>query len=57
QLVVTEITHNIVKSYIKSGIMPEGKSKDLAKELNDKKLLANQQLVDELIKEYGSLNA
>ncbi len=54
---VTEITHNIVKSYIKSGIMPENKSKELAGKLNNKQALANQNLVDELIKVYGSLNA
>jgi len=54
---VTQITRNIVMSYIESGKMLEAQSSKLLEELKSKKKFANQYLVDELIKEYGSLNA
>jgi hypothetical protein len=56
--VVTEITSNIVRSYITSPRFAESiELQDMKKALNDKSLLPNQYLIDELIKEYGSLNA
>jgi hypothetical protein len=54
---VTQVTRNIVMSYIESGKMLETQSNKLLEELKSKKKFANQYLVDELIKEYGSLNA
>ena len=55
---VTEITTNIVRSYLTDPRFAESlELKEMKKALNDKSLLANQYLVDELIKEYGSLNA
>jgi hypothetical protein len=55
---VTEITNNIVRSYLTDERFSESlELKEMKKALNDKSLLANQYLVDELIKEYGSLNA
>jgi hypothetical protein len=55
---VTEITTNIVRSYLTDERFSESlELKEMKKALNDKSLLANQYLVDELIKEYGPLNA
>jgi len=56
--IVTEITSNIVRSYLTAPQFVESvELQDMKKALNDKTLLPNQYLVDELIKEYGSLNA
>jgi len=58
KLVVTKETHDIVKSYLSDPRFAESvELQDMKKALNNKSLLANQYLVDELIKEYGSLNA
>jgi hypothetical protein len=55
---VTEITSNIVRAYLTDPRFAESiELKDMKKALNEKSLLPNQYLVDELIKEYGALNA
>ena len=55
---VTPITTKIVRSYITDSRFAESvELQEMKKALNNKSLLANQYLVDELIKEYGSLNA
>jgi hypothetical protein len=54
---VTGITRNMVNAYINSGIMLEVQSTELLQKLKSKELYANQYLVDELIKEYGKINA
>jgi len=55
---VTEVTTNTVRSYLTDERFAQSlELQDMKKALNDKTLLANQYLVDELIKEYGSLNA
>ncbi len=56
--IVTEITTKIVRSYLGATQFAESiELKKMKEALNKKELLPNQYLVDELIKEYGSLNA
>lgn len=54
---VNEITRKTVNAYINSGKMLEVQSKEMLTKLKSGELQANQYLVDELIKEYGQLNA
>ncbi len=43
--------------YLESGKIPSEQLSEMKDALNKKRLLPNQYMVDELIKEYGSLNA
>jgi len=55
---VTKITSNIVRAYLTHDkLSVDLKIKALKEDLNNKKLFADQNMVDELIKEYGSLES
>lgn len=56
--IVTETTTRLVRAYLAAPQFAESvELKEMKTALNNKFLLANQYLVDELIKEYGHLNA